>query len=147
MWPALFLTSNHSHIRQLQFATQAFSQKVLQQAVQISICQCFYPFFRFSAFYPFFRFSAFYPFFRFSVSIFPFPRFTLTQYHNIIFITPWRRSLNGSQRCFRHGSLLYNTTNATFVSYLGLKYSLHHFLKLETQICEYGERRENVVTT
>ena len=40
MWPALFLTSNHSHIRQLQFATQAFSQKVLQQAVQISICQC-----------------------------------------------------------------------------------------------------------
>ena len=39
MWPALFLTSNHSHIRQLQFATQAFSQKVLQQAVQISICQ------------------------------------------------------------------------------------------------------------
>ena len=39
MWPALFLTSNHSHIRQLQFATQAFSQKVLQQAVQINICQ------------------------------------------------------------------------------------------------------------
>ena len=39
MWPALFLISNHSHIRQLQFATQAFSQKVLQQAVQISICQ------------------------------------------------------------------------------------------------------------
>ena len=39
MWPALFLTSNHSHIRQLQFATQAFSEKVLQQAVQISICQ------------------------------------------------------------------------------------------------------------
>ena len=39
MWPALFLTSNHSHIRQLQFATRAFSQKVLQQAVQISICQ------------------------------------------------------------------------------------------------------------
>ena len=34
MWPALFLISNHSHIRQLQFATQAFSQKVLQQAVQ-----------------------------------------------------------------------------------------------------------------
>ena len=42
MWPALFLTSNHSHIRQLQFATQAFSQKVLQQAVQISICQWFF---------------------------------------------------------------------------------------------------------
>ena len=39
MWSALFPISNHSHIRQLQFATQAFSQKVLQQAVQISICQ------------------------------------------------------------------------------------------------------------
>ena len=42
MWSALFLISNHSHIRQLQFATHAFSQTVLQQAVQISICQCMY---------------------------------------------------------------------------------------------------------
>ena len=32
--------SNHSHIRQLQFATHAFSQQILQQTVQISICQC-----------------------------------------------------------------------------------------------------------
>ena len=40
----------------------------------------FFPLFRFSVFYPFFRFSAFYPFFRFSVSVFPFPRFTLTLY-------------------------------------------------------------------
>ena len=40
MWSALFPISNHSHIRQLQFATHAFSQMVLQQAVQISICQC-----------------------------------------------------------------------------------------------------------
>ena len=28
-----------SHICQLQFATYAFSQKVLQQAVKISLCQ------------------------------------------------------------------------------------------------------------
>ena len=40
MWSALYPISNHSHIRQLQFATHAFSQQVLQQAVQISICQC-----------------------------------------------------------------------------------------------------------
>ena len=39
MWSALYPISNHSHIRQLQFATHAFSQQVLQQAVQISICQ------------------------------------------------------------------------------------------------------------
>ena len=39
MWSALFPISNHSHIRQLQFATHVFSQKALQQAVQISICQ------------------------------------------------------------------------------------------------------------
>ena len=39
VWSALYLISNHSHIRQLQFATHAFSQQVLQQAVQISICQ------------------------------------------------------------------------------------------------------------
>ena len=39
MWSALYPISNHSHIRQLHFATHAFSQKVLQQAVQISICQ------------------------------------------------------------------------------------------------------------
>ena len=39
MWPALFLISNQPHIRQLQFATHAFSQTVSQQAVQISICQ------------------------------------------------------------------------------------------------------------
>ena len=38
-WSALYPISNHSHIRQLQFATHAFSQQVLQQAVQISICQ------------------------------------------------------------------------------------------------------------
>ena len=42
MWSALYPISNHSHIRQLQFATHAFSQQVLQQAVQISICQCSY---------------------------------------------------------------------------------------------------------
>ena len=41
VWSALYPISNHSHIRQLQFATHAFSQKVLQQAVQISICQWF----------------------------------------------------------------------------------------------------------
>ena len=41
MWSALFPISNHSHIRQLQFATHAFSQMVLQQAVQISMCQWF----------------------------------------------------------------------------------------------------------
>ena len=40
VWSALYPISNHSHIRQLQFATHAFSQQVLQQAVQISICQC-----------------------------------------------------------------------------------------------------------
>ena len=40
MWSALYPISNHSHIRQLQFATHAFSQQVLQQVVQISICQC-----------------------------------------------------------------------------------------------------------
>ena len=39
VWSALYPISNHSHIRQLQFATHAFSQQVLQQAVQISICQ------------------------------------------------------------------------------------------------------------
>ena len=38
-WSALLPISNHSNIRQLQFATHAFSQKVLQQAVQIGICQ------------------------------------------------------------------------------------------------------------
>ena len=43
MWSALYPISNHSHIRQLQFATHAFSQQVLQQAVQISICQCIKP--------------------------------------------------------------------------------------------------------
>ena len=37
----MYAISNHSHIRQLQFATHAFSQQVLQQAVQISICQWF----------------------------------------------------------------------------------------------------------
>ena len=42
MWSALYPISNHSHIRQLQFATHAFSQQVLQQAVQISICQWCY---------------------------------------------------------------------------------------------------------
>ena len=41
VWSALYLISNHSHIRQLQFATHAFSQQVLQQAVQISICNGF----------------------------------------------------------------------------------------------------------
>ena len=41
VWSALYPISNHSHIRQLQFATHAFSQQVLQQAVQISICQWF----------------------------------------------------------------------------------------------------------
>ena len=40
MWSALYPISNRSHIRQLQFATHAFSQQVLQQAVQISTCQC-----------------------------------------------------------------------------------------------------------
>ena len=35
MWSALYPISNHCHIRQLQFATHAFSQQVLQQAVQI----------------------------------------------------------------------------------------------------------------
>ena len=35
LWSALYPISNHSHIRQLQFATHAFSQQVLQQAVQI----------------------------------------------------------------------------------------------------------------
>ena len=39
VWSALYPISNHFHIRQLQFATHAFSQQVLQQAVQISICQ------------------------------------------------------------------------------------------------------------
>ena len=39
MWSAFFPISNYSRIRQLQFATHAFSQKVLQQAVQISIYQ------------------------------------------------------------------------------------------------------------
>ena len=39
VWSALYPISNHSHIRQLQFATHAFSQQVLQQAVQINICQ------------------------------------------------------------------------------------------------------------
>ena len=39
VWSALYPISNHSHIRQLQFATHAFSQQVLEQAVQISICQ------------------------------------------------------------------------------------------------------------
>ena len=39
VWSALYAISNHSHICQLQFATHAFSQQVLQQAVQISICQ------------------------------------------------------------------------------------------------------------
>ena len=34
VWSALYPISNHSHIRQLQFATHAFSQQVLQQAVQ-----------------------------------------------------------------------------------------------------------------
>ena len=33
------MISNHSHICQLQFATHAFGQKLLQQAVQRSICQ------------------------------------------------------------------------------------------------------------
>ena len=42
VWSALYPISNHSHIRQLQFATHAFSQQVLQQAVQISICQWVY---------------------------------------------------------------------------------------------------------
>ena len=37
MLSALFPISNHSHIGDLQFATHAFSEKVLQQAVQISI--------------------------------------------------------------------------------------------------------------
>ena len=41
VWSALYPISNHSHIRQLEFATHAFSQQVLQQAVQISICQWF----------------------------------------------------------------------------------------------------------
>ena len=41
VWSALYAISNHSHIRQLQFATHAFIQQVLQQAVQISICQWF----------------------------------------------------------------------------------------------------------
>ena len=40
VWSALYPISNHSHIRQLQFATHVFSQQVLQQAVQISIRQC-----------------------------------------------------------------------------------------------------------
>ena len=44
VWSALYAISNHSHIRQLQFAMQAFSQQVLQQAVQISICQWIKPF-------------------------------------------------------------------------------------------------------
>ena len=39
VWSALYPISNNSHIRQLQFATHAFSQQVLQQAVQISTCQ------------------------------------------------------------------------------------------------------------
>ena len=39
VWSALYPISNHSHIRHLQFATHAFSQQVLQQAVQVSICQ------------------------------------------------------------------------------------------------------------
>ena len=39
VWSALYPISNHSHIRQLQFATHTFSQQVLQQAVQISTCQ------------------------------------------------------------------------------------------------------------
>ena len=39
VWSALYPISNHSHIRQLQFATHAFSRQVLQQAVQISTCQ------------------------------------------------------------------------------------------------------------
>ena len=43
VWSALYPISNHSHIRQLQLATHAFSQQVLQQAVQISICQCAQP--------------------------------------------------------------------------------------------------------
>ena len=43
VWSALYPISNHSHIRQLQFATHAFSQQVLQQAVQISICQWLNP--------------------------------------------------------------------------------------------------------
>ena len=43
VWSALYPSSNHSHIRQLQFATHAFSQQVLQQAVQISICQWLRP--------------------------------------------------------------------------------------------------------
>ena len=43
MWSALFPISNHSHIRQLQFATYAFSQNVLQQAAQISIYQWIFP--------------------------------------------------------------------------------------------------------
>ena len=33
VWSALYPISNHSHIRQLQFGTHAFSQQVLQQAV------------------------------------------------------------------------------------------------------------------
>ena len=41
VWSALYPISNHSHIRQLQFATHVFSQQVLQQAVQISIRQWF----------------------------------------------------------------------------------------------------------
>ena len=41
VWSALYPISNHSHIRQLQFATHTFSQQVLQQAVQISTCQWF----------------------------------------------------------------------------------------------------------
>ena len=46
-----------------------------------------------------------------------------------------------------HGTLLQNTTNATSVSYLGVKYSLNRLLKLETLISEFGKRRENVATT
>ena len=37
VWSALYPISNHSHIRQLQLATHAFSQQVLQQAVQIIV--------------------------------------------------------------------------------------------------------------
>ena len=37
VWSALYPISNHSHIRQLQFATHAFSQQVLQQAVPNTI--------------------------------------------------------------------------------------------------------------
>ena len=70
----------------------------------------FYPFFRFSAFYPFFRFSAFYPFFRFrfSVSVFPFPRFTLTptniclKYPQQCLLIIHQTRLSRSLRCRRY---------------------------------------------